>query len=378
MAPPKRELAIALSGGGARAAYQAGVLRCLARHFPDVSFPLITGVSAGAINAAFLASRPGPLEESAEDLAEVWKSISPENIFRAGGFSLGGMALRWALSLISGGSPAAPRVRGLLDTTPLYQLLRRTLADQDGSISGIHRNLDNGRLRAVAITAINYATGQTVTWVQGSDIETWERPNRRSEKTVITPLHVMASSALPLAFPAVKVGGSWFGDGGMRLATPLAPAVHLGAGRILAISTRYNRSFHEADQPEVTGYPPPAQILGHLMRAIFLDALDQDALLLERFNSLLTKLPPEKRDGLRPIDLVVLRPSIDLGKLAGDYEAKLPGVFRFMVRGLGTRETKSPDFLSLLMFEPNYIAKLIEMGERDAETRLDALSTLIG
>lgn len=371
------DLAIVLTGGGARAAYQAGVLRSLARNHPDLRFQIITGVSAGAINAAFLASRTSNLRTTSDELTDVWKGIRPESIFRPGTFSLGRTALKWLLKLTSGGSSAAPTVRGFVDTSPLRSLLDRTLENHGDSIPGIATNIESNGLKAVAITALNYNTGQSVTWVQGRDIELWERPNRRSANTMITPTHVMASAALPLAFPAIEVDGAWYGDGGVRLGAPLAPAVHLGARRIIAISTRYSRSFDEADQSEIGGYPPPAQVLGHMMRAIFLDALDQDAHLLERFNSLLHELPPDKRRGLRPIDLFILRPSQDLGRLAANYETELPGAFRFFVRGLGTRETESPDFLSLLMFEPHYIERLVELGEADAEARRDELARLV-
>ena len=186
----------------------------------------------------------------------------------------------------------------------------------DGEIPGIDANLAAGRLSAVALTTLNYATGQTVTWVQGREIAGWERATRIGVNTRMTVDHVMASAALPLMFPAVKLQGAWYGDGGVRMLTPLAPAVHLGADRILAISTRYDRTRQEADRPLIRGYPPPAQIAGTLLNAIFLDAVDQDALRLERINRLLRKLPPAEWDGLRPIQLLVLRPSVDLGRLA--------------------------------------------------------------
>jgi NTE family protein len=189
--------------------------------------------------------------------------------------------------------------------------------------------------------------------------------------------HVMASAALPLVFPAVRLGKKWYGDGGIRLSSPLSPPMHLGAGRIFAVSTRYARTQEEADTPTIEGYPPPAQVLGNLMNSIFLDVLDQDARRLERINTLLRRLPPELHGDLRPIGLLVLRPSEDLGKLAGQYELRLPSALRFLTRGLGTRETKSPDFLSLLMFQPDYLRRLIELGERDAESRSAAIRAFL-
>jgi NTE family protein len=194
---------------------------------------------------------------------------------------------------------------------------------------------------------------------------------------VLTVEHVMASAALPLFFPAVQLTDGWYGDGGIRLTAPLSPVLHLGARRILAISTRYGKSVEEADRPLVQGYPPPAQIIGVLMNAIFLDLMDQDALRLERLNSLLARLKQEDREGLRPVRLLVLRPSVDLGRLAGRYEPRLPRVFRFLTRGLGTRATESPDFLSLILFQPDYLQALIETGESDAEARADEIDAFL-
>ncbi len=370
---------IVLTGGGARAAYQVGFLRALAGRFPEAGIPIVTGVSAGAINAAFLACHSGPLARTAEDLTALWEGLELERVFRVDNWNLARNAWRWFRRLISGGGPVTSRVRGLLDTRPLRGLLGEVLpVAPDGGLKGIEVNLASGRLRAVALTALNYGTGQTVTWVQGTDITGWQRPYRLGVRSQLGVEHVMASAALPLLFPAHRVDGAWYGDGGVRLLTPLAPALHLGADRILAISTRYRRNLEEACRPAVTGYPPPAQVLGVLLNAVFLDALDQDELRMRRTNQLLERWPGEPPEGLRRVELLVLRPSQDLGQLAGEYEAGLPKGFRFLTRGLGTRETASPDFLSLLMFEPRYLARLIEIGETDAEARMDEIERLLG
>jgi NTE family protein len=374
----RRPLAIVLSGGGARAAYQVGLLRCLARHLPALRFDVVTGVSAGAINAAFLAAHPGNLVSAAGALSEIWSRLEVDEVFRVDPWSLGQRAARAAARLVSGGARVGPGIRGMVDTAPLDRLLARVLATEGREVVGIGRNLAAGRLRALALTTLDYSTGQTITWVEGCDIEDWERPNRRSVACRITIDHVMASAALPLFFPAVRLGRDWHGDGGIRLAAPLSPAVHLGAGRILAISTRYPRTHAEAERSAVAGYPPPAQILGALLNAVFLDVMDQDVVRLERFNRLLERLPEEERGGLRPIDCLVLRPSQDLGRLAAGYEPRLPKVFRFLTRGLGTRETESPDFLSLILFQPDYLTRLIEIGEADAEARLGEIAALVG
>jgi len=189
--------------------------------------------------------------------------------------------------------------------------------------------------------------------------------------------HVMASAALPFPFPAVNVDGAWYGDGGIRLTAPLSPAVHLGANRIIAVSTRYARSREEADRPAVTDYPPPAQVAGVLYNAIFLDQLDGDALQLQQVNQLIAQLPDAERGSLRHIDLLMLRPSLDLGRLANAYEPELPRGFRFLTRGLGTRETRSNDMLSLVMFQSDYVKRLIEVGEADAAAKLSEIQRFL-
>jgi NTE family protein len=371
--------AIVLFGGGARAAYQVGVLRSLARRIPDVRMPILTGVSAGAINAASMAAHAGCFLESLEELVELWSGLEVGDVFRVDSSSLAGNLARWTGRLVSGGHALAPKVRGLVDTEPLRRLLTRALhADSSGEIPGIARSIGTGTLRSLGILTSNYGTGQSVIWVQGRQLEAWERPNRRSIATTITVEHVMASAALPMFFPAVRIGDGWHGDGGLRLTTPLSPAIHLGADRILAVSTRYRRTTPEADRSSLRGYPPPLSIAGQLLNSIFLDNLDQDYLRIERLNMLLRELPEEKRHGLRPIEVTAIRPSRDLGALAGEMEPRLPRVFRYLVRGLGSRETSSPDLLSLIMFQGDYCRRLIEIGEQDGEEHIDEMLALFG
>jgi NTE family protein len=186
----------------------------------------------------------------------------------------------------------------------------------------------------------------------------------------------MASTSLPLFFPAVLLDGQWYGDGGIRLATPLSPAIHLGASRILAIGTRYERAAGE-DEAVIGGYPPPAQVIGIALNAIFLDAMDEDALRLNELNRMIDRIPAERRDHLRPIKLLIIRPSRDLGRLSREFEPRLPKTFRFLERGLGTRDTRSPDILSLLMFQSDYLKRLIEIGETDADAKADELAAFL-
>lgn len=370
-------LALVLSGGGARAAYQVGFLRCLARNFPDLNTPIITGVSAGAINAAFLANHTGTFAEAVEELSGLWLKLSVDQVFCVETWKLIRNVFRWAGRLISGGIPKESSARSLLDSTPLRELLQRILLPQGNVVAGIRKNLQHGKLKAFAITGTNYATGQAVTWVMGREIRMWERPWRRSEATDITIDHIMSSASLPLLFPAVRVGNAWYGDGGIRQSAPLSPAIYLGAKRILAISTRHLRSIEDANTPVCIGYPPPAQIAGTLMNSIFLDALDQDVRTLKRTNQLLEQIPEEQHDERHVVDLFAMRPSEDLGELAGGFEPELPYMFRHLFRGLGTRETSSPDWLSMVMFDPNYLTHLVKLGENDADKHTGEIMELM-
>ena len=368
------DLALILTGGGARAAYQVGVLRFLAHEFPDMVPGILTGVSAGGINAAYLAAHQEPFPSKVENLAQAWGGLRIDDVFKVDLRDLASRTVRWGGRLLSGGKYPMPPARSMVDTTPLRHLVAHLLEAEGDEIPGIAKSLRAGSLRAIALTASNYTTGQSVTWMQTREncsIQTWERPQRKSASCVLRVDHVLASSALPFFFPAIHVDGAWYGDGGIRLTTPLAPAVHLGARRIIAVSTRYARTREEADRPAISDYPPPAQVAGVLYNAIFLDQLDSDALEMLRINRLLARLPEPARDGLRPIDLLMLRPSVDLGQLANAYEAALPRPMRFMTRGLGTGETRSNDLLSLMMFQTDYVRRLIELGEADAAARVD-------
>ncbi|HUF50346.1 MAG TPA: patatin-like phospholipase family protein [Longimicrobiales bacterium] len=362
----EHDLGLVLTGGGARGAYQVGVLKWIAEEYPDIHVPILTGVSAGAVNAAKLASAPGTFKQAVDELEGLWRSLTVEQVFRADTVSLARTALSWGMRLMSGGSPSVPRSRGFLDTEPLRELLHETLAPVHGELTGIDYNLALGKVKAVAIVTTSYTTGQTVVFLKGNNIQPWKRPQRRATMAPITIDVIMASAALPIFFPAISIGKEWYGDGGIRLAAPLSPALHLGANRIMAISTRYDRSRAESDLAAVSGYPPPAQVLGVLLNAVFLDLVDQDALRLEKMNQLIEKLPPEERGGMRPVRFLKVRPSQDLGMLAASFEPQLPRAFRFMTRGLGTREQRSPDVLSMLMFQPDYLSQLIDMGYHDA------------
>lgn len=373
------DLAVMLTGGGARAAYQVGLLKGLAAHFPALSIRIITGASAGAINAAYLAAHQGSLIEKARRLEQMWCELSCDSIYQFDWKMF--LPFRAALASVLPKKSRFTRSRAhaLVDTTPLRNLVCRILETPCGRpVRGIEENIRNGELTALALMTLDYSTGQTVRWVQGRNFDSYDGPNRRAALTQFTVDHVMASAALPFIFPAVRIGNAYHGDGGIRMAAPLSPAVQLGARRIIAMSTGYLRGQEEASKPVVTGYPPAAQILGQLVNAIFLDGIEEDVARMERMNDLLRKMAPHERDGLKPIDLLVLRPSIDLGKLSGEYEHFLPRKLKLLVRAMGVKETESPDFISLLMFEPTFTQRLIELGEADVASRLPEIRAFLG
>lgn len=361
---------LVLSGGGARAAYQVGVLACVAERAVDIDFSIITGVSAGAINAAFIAGHQQSGSVVLDDLSALWRELTVDQVFDTKLGALGLSSVRWLWRLGSGARRVA-RPRSLFDTRPLRDFLGSAL-----DVEGIDRNVETGRLRALALTATRYSTGQTITFVHGREgIPTWERSRRCATRARITVEHVMASSALPLIFPAVQVEDEYYGDGSIRQAAPLAPAVHLGADRLLAIATRYDATLEEVRQRATATYPAPARIVGLLFNTIFLDTLEQDAERLQRLNDVMQALPfgiPNPA-GLRPIRLHVIRPSRDLGLLAARHKSRLPRSVRLMLRGLGATRVQGADLVSYLVFEEPYISELVELGYDDANARWDEL-----
>lgn len=375
--PHDPQLALALGGGGARAAYQAGVLRGIAARFPDFRAPILTGVSAGAINVAHLANHTGPFRQKVDDLAHLWQTLKFDDVFAIEGFALIWRVTRIGLRLSVGMPPGIARANSMVDTKPLRRFLFRSLDIETEALSGIARNLASGDLSAAALTALNYDTGESVTFVEGKAIQDWERPLRKGVNTRLNVEHIMASAALPLLFSPIRIGNDWYGDGGIRLVAPLSPAVHLGADRLLVISTHYEIPPHCKLRKKAEGPPSPAVVLGAMYDAVFLDQLDHDALQIERINNLLRKLQPPDRRGLREIETVVIRPSADLGALANSFEARLPRTFRYFMRRFGSQEAEEQDLISTVMFHKDYIDELLRLGELDAAAHSDAIAKLL-
>jgi len=246
-------------------------------------------------------------------------------------------------------------------------------------LSGVARNLAQGRLTALAVTTTSYATGNAVTFAQrasGNELPTWRRPQRIGCAARIGIEHVMASAAIPLLFPAVRIDGVWHGDGSIRDTAPLSAALHLGADRILMVST-VRRSAGAAPEPASAPYPSLARIMGVTLNSLLYGHADHEAEQLRRLTQLARSSPAAQAAGIRPVELCVIRPSLDLGEIAAEYEDQLPRMIRYLTRGLGTREPQSTDLLSTLFFVAQYTRRLIECGRRDAEACLDELLAFV-
>lgn len=365
---------IVLTGGGARAAYQVGVLQALAEILPTRApqFEVISGTSAGAINAAYLAANAAEWKRAVDGLATLWKNLQPERIYRTDTLSLGKIGARWLMATALGGRGQGQPANYLLDTAPLGRLI-----EAEVSFEQLHRNCETGLLHGVALTTSNYYSGTSVVFYEGhASIEDWARSSRMSIRTRFGPQHVLASSAIPIFFPPVRVGDSFHGDGCIRQSTPLSPAIHMGADRIVAIGIRHPRAHTRAVELSLaTQLEPPkmAQILGMVLNSVFLDSLEADIERLTRINQTLSKIPADLLGthfpNLRSIPVLMLRPSSDLGALAGRLLKHFPGTLQYLLRGLGASREEGADLMSYLAFDDAFTQPLVELGYEDTLAR---------
>jgi NTE family protein len=371
---------LVLTGGGARAAYQVGVLRAIAEIVGPGTFPfdVVAGISAGAINGVAVATGADDLTAAAARLRATWASLTPDRIYRTGGLRLAGIGARWLRDLSAGALFRKTGVNYLLDPSPL-----RALVESEIPIGRMRRHLRAGRLRGVAVSATNYHTGSGVTFFEGAaGLEPWSRSTRVGVRARIGVDHVMASAAIPIFFPPVAIGRSFYGDGCVRMHYPMSPAIHLGAERIVAVSQRYQRSAAETADGEARAridVLPLSEIAGVLLNAVFLDSLDIDFERLERVNRTLALVPREKRAGseLRPIPALLLQPSQDLGKLAADEYQRFPAMLRYLLRGIGATGNAGEDLLSYLAFEPVYVKRVMDLGYADTVARRDEVAEFL-
>ena len=372
-------LGLVLTGGGARAAYQVGALRALAELFGNgpLPFPVVCGVSAGAINGSSLAAEADDFPRAVKHLTDTWLSLTPEHVYRTDALSLVSIGSGWFRGLTAGGTQPPRRYNHLLDTSPLRELLGREIP-----FEAIRENVARGLVRGVAISATNYETGTSVTFFDGApEMKPWARSRRMGVKTAITLDQVMASAAIPIFFPPVQVGGSWFGDGGVRLTAPMSPALHLGADRVLVIGIRHPRTAEETvviNEAAQRDDLPLSQILGVLMNAVFLDSLEPDIERVERVTEMLDTIQRPADSHLRPVHILLLQPSQDLAALASDQVMRFPRTLRFLLKGLGVSQKGGSDLLSYLAFEQQYIERLVTLGYDDTRARFEEIRGFMG
>lgn len=382
-----------LTGGGARAAYQVGVLAALAQLRRDAGvsagnpFPVIAGTSAGAINAATLACLADDFDSAVDGLVHIWQNIHVDQVYRADSLGVIRTGARWMTMMSLGWALARwkrSRPRSLLDNEPLGHLLRRWVR-----LERLDEMLERGHLQALAISGSSYTTGQHVTFYQTHKaVEPWLRSQRIAARAQMSISHLLASSAIPFIFPAepLELDGQleWFGDGSMRQSAPISPAVHLGADRVLVIGAGRMHEPSGHRQVQVDGHPSMAQIAGHALSNIFLDALAVDVERLQRINNTLSLLPEEARrnTALRPIDVLVIAPSRRLDELAAEHQASLPPAMRGLLRSVGVQgegKTASGSALtSYLLFEPSFTGELIMLGMADTLARRSDVQRFFG
>lgn len=361
--------ALILSGGGARAAYQVGVLKALAEQLPPGAnnpFPIICGTSAGAINAVTLAAHEGSFAEAVASLENVWRQLEPDHIYRSGWLELIHSFGKLIMSLLNRGVGVGQPI-SLLDNRPLRHLINRTV-----NFEKIDRAIGRGDIEAVCVTATSYHSGKSVSFFQGSpSIEDWSRYRRSGRRTLLNCDHLMASSAIPTLFPATRLEFDYFGDGAMRQLAPLSPALHLGADSLFIIGVSANRDRQRRiEKSRPTHSPSVSQILGHLLNSAFIDSLESDIERLDRINELVDLLPGDEylhgERNLRKIDRLVIAPSEELDRIAAANTDALPSSMRFFLRTTGGTESGGgATAASYLLFAKPFVDALIALGYRD-------------
>jgi len=372
-------IGLIMAGGGARGAYQVGVLKAIATMLPPGTpnpFPILCGTSAGAINATALAVYGRNFHDAVRRLNFIWKNFRVEQVFRADTWGMIKTGIKWFAALLLGGL-GKHNPQSLFDRAPLQQLLQTYMPCEN-----IQKTIDAGAVRALSITASGYASGQSVTFYQGVDtLMPWVRARRVGAACQITLDHLMASSAIPFLFSAIKLNREFFGDGSMRQIAPISPALHLGAEKVFAIGVRHEPGGSGV-RPEPQEYPSLAQIAGHVLNTIFLDALEADLERLQRINNTVSLIPPEflheKAVTLKKIDMFFISPSRDIEPIAIKHAHHLPRALRVLLRGVGAKRRHGANLVSYLLFERPYTRELIALGYADAMARKHEILDFLG
>jgi NTE family protein len=371
----KEKIGLVMTGGGARGAYQVGVTRAIYEitQVKERLFEVITGNSAGAINSTYLAANSENWDQATDNLIDIWKRIRPQYVFDLRSRTITELGVKWLSSTVFGGlAPQTSNINYLLDTKPLSGLIEREI-----DFNKLKKNILDGHLHGVSLSTTNYNSGSSVIFYQGhSSIKEWARSDRFSHRTDLNKDHLMASSAIPFFFPPIQVEESYYGDGCIRQTTPLSPAIHLGAKKILAIGVRY--PHHESRMRDLSfspfSNPTIGQILGVMLNAIFLDSLEADVERLQRINQLIAE---GQNHDLKAIPILMIRPSRDLGKMTEKLNDELPPILRYLLKGIGVSEHEGLDLLSYLAFDESYSRPLMELGYDDTFKMKDQILKFI-
>ncbi|HYR05592.1 MAG TPA: patatin-like phospholipase family protein [Gallionella sp.] len=371
----EKRVGLILTGGGARAAYQVGVLKAIAEFLPRRAhnpFPVICGTSAGALNAAALALNARSFRKGVRYLDNIWKNFHASQVYRTDALGVFNNSARWLAGLILHGLGInRPKQISLLDNSPLVEFLDEVLPCEK-----IQDSIDAGLVYALSITASGYGSGQSVTFYQGVDeIVPWNRARRIGIPTRIENRHLLASSALPFIFPATLINREYFGDGSMRQIAPISSALHLGATRILVIGVTTNGDGSPAVRTDMSDYPTLAQIAGHALNSIFLDSMEVDLERVQRINELAAMLPESVRTqaDMKHVDVLVISPSQPIEKIAERYAAELPWTIRLLLRLVGAVQQGGSILVSYLLSEKKYCSALIDLGYQDALKRREEI-----
>lgn len=377
----EKRIALILTGGGARAAYQVGVLKAIAEFIPRRShspFPIICGTSAGALNAATLAINAKSFSMGVQYLVNTWKNFHPNQIYRTDVVGVLNNSMLWFAGILFGAigirSKKLSQV-SLLDNSPLIEFLEQILPCEK-----IQDSIDSGYLRALSVTASGYGSGESVTFYQGSnDLIPWSRTGRVGVPTQIQTKHLLASASLPFIFKPTLINREYFGDGSMRQIAPISSALHLGATRVLIIGVTNSEYANHEQRNQIHEYPTLAQIAGHALDSIFLDSMEVDLERVKKINDLVAIMPAEMREStnLRHVDVLVISPSQPIDKIAERYVKELPWTIRFLLRLIGARGHHGVKLVSYLLSGKKFCRAMIELGYKDALDRRAEIMALL-